>query len=98
MLRGGFIMSNKNINVRIDEDLKKQADELYSDLGLSLSTAIKIFLKQSIRKNGLPFELTLNSETQQALTEVKNNELETFQNLDELWADLNDDEDLSIDH
>lgn len=90
-------MANKNINVRIDENLKKEADELYSNLGLSLSTAIKIFLKQSVRKNGLPFELTLNTETQQALTEVKNNELETFNSLDELWADLND-EDSSIDN
>lgn len=83
-------MSNKNITIRIDEDLKKEADELYDSLGLTLSAAIKIFLKQSVRESGLPFELKLNRETQQAFLEVENNELEAFNNVDELWDDLND--------
>ena len=80
-----------NINIRIDDKLKKEADELYGDLGLSLSGAIKIFLKQSVRESGLPFELKLNRETQQAFLEVENNELEAFNNVDELWEDLNAD-------
>lgn len=83
-------MSNKNITIRIDENLKKEADELYDSLGLSLSAAIKIFLKQSVRESGLPFELKLNKETQQAFIEVETNELETFNTIDELWDDLND--------
>lgn len=83
-------MSNKNITIRIDENLKKEAEELYDSLGLSLSTAIKIFLKQSVRENGLPFELKLNKETEQAFLEVENNELEIFHSLDELWDGLND--------
>ena len=80
-----------NINIRIDDKLKKEADELYGDLGLSLSGAIKIFLKQSVRECSLPFELKLNRETQQAFLEVENNELEAFNNVDELWEDLNAD-------
>lgn len=84
-------MANININIRIDDKLKKEADELYGDLGLSLSGAIKIFLKQSVREGGLPFELKLNRETQQAFLEVENNELEAFNNVDELWEDLNAD-------
>lgn len=83
-------MSNKNITIRIDENLKKEAEELYDSLGLSLSTAIKIFLKQSVRESGLPFELKLNKETEQAFLEVENNELEIFHSLDELWDGLND--------
>lgn len=83
-------MSNKSITIRIDEDLKQKSDELYESLGLSLSAAIKIFLKQSIRESGLPFELKLNKESQKAFFEAESNELETFNNLDELWNDLND--------
>lgn len=57
---------------------------------MSLSGAIKIFLKQSIRESGLPFDLKLNRKSQQAFFEAENNELEAFNNLDELWDDLND--------
>lgn len=89
--KGCETMGNKNINVRIDEKLKNDADELYSSLGLSLSGAIKIFLKQSLREQGLPFELKLNRDTEQAFLEVENNELETFNNIDELWENLNAD-------
>jgi len=84
-------LSDIKINIRIDEDLKNEATELYDELGLSLTAAIKIFLKQSVRENRLPFELKLNEEKQQAFSEVENNELETFNSIDELWEDLNAD-------
>lgn len=80
-----------NINIRIDDKFKKEADELYGDLGLSLSGAIKIFLKQSVRECSLPFELKLNRETQQVFLKVENNELEAFNNVDKLWENLNTD-------
>ena len=40
-------MATTNINVRVDENLKKDADELFSDLGLNMSTAITMFLKSA---------------------------------------------------
>lgn len=83
-------MANKSITIRIDEELKEKSDQLYDSLGLSLPAAIKIFLKQSVRESGLPFDLKLNRESQQAFFEVQNNELEAFNNLDELWDNLND--------
>lgn len=46
-----------NLNIRVDDTLKKQAELIFSDLGLSLSTATTIFLKQVVRHNGIPFEL-----------------------------------------
>ena len=46
------------VNVRIDEDLKAKADALFDDLGLNMTTAIIMFLKASIRKNGIPFDIT----------------------------------------
>ena len=50
-------MATTNLNVRIDEDLKKSAEQLFSDLGLNMSAAITIFLKSSVDYNGIPFEI-----------------------------------------
>ena len=44
------------VQVRIDEDTRKQAVELFERLGLDIPTAIRMFLKQSIESNGLPFQ------------------------------------------
>lgn len=53
-------MKNVNVTLRVDEDLKKQADALFSDLGLNLSTAFNIFLRQSVREQRLPFQVSRN--------------------------------------
>lgn len=50
-------MAQTNINIRVDEDIKKQAEELFSGLGLNISTAVNIFLRQSLSTRGLPFEV-----------------------------------------
>ena len=50
-------MATTNINFRVDEKLKKEADRLFSDLGLNMSTAITIFLKSAVSCNGIPFEI-----------------------------------------
>lgn len=65
-------MATTNINVRVDTELKQSAEELFSDLGLNMSTAITMFLKSSVSHNGLPFEvkrITPNAETRKALAE-----------------------------
>lgn len=49
-------------NINIDSELKKSAQELYSDLGLDLSTAVNLFLKQSLREQKIPFEIKRESE------------------------------------
>gem|GEM_PF-913418 len=48
------------VNIRIEDGLKEQADELFEDLGLNMSTAFTIFIKTAIRHKGIPFELTTN--------------------------------------
>ena len=48
-------MATVNTSIKIDEETKKEAQKLFKDLGLSLSTAINIFLKQAIREKGIPF-------------------------------------------
>ena len=49
-----------NINLRIDDTLKKDAENLFNDLGLNMTTATTMFLKQCIRCNGIPFDLRLD--------------------------------------
>ena len=63
-----------NINVRIDPNTKKEAENLFKDLGMNISTAINLFLKQSIRNQGLPFSISRNvpnAETIKALKEAE---------------------------
>lgn len=51
-------MANINVTIRIDEDLKEEADQLFDDLGMSFTTAINVFVKQSLREGRIPFEIT----------------------------------------
>ena len=53
-------MSTVNVTFRVDEDIKKQADALFNELGMSLSTAFNIFLRQSVREQRLPFAVGKN--------------------------------------
>jgi len=46
-----------NINIRVDGDVKNRAQDVFTALGMDMTTAINIFLRQAIRKNGIPFEL-----------------------------------------
>ena len=46
------------INIRIDDNLKEKAEILFDELGLNMSTAFNIFIRQSIRQGGIPFEIT----------------------------------------
>lgn len=50
-------MATTNLNIRIDEDLKKQAEILFSDLGLNMSSAITFFLQSAVDYRGIPFEV-----------------------------------------
>lgn len=63
-----------NFSVRMDRDIKKQCEELYGELGINLTTAINVFLRQSIRAGGFPFDVRLerpNRETVAAMREAE---------------------------
>ena len=65
-------MANVNVTIRMDSDLKKQADDLFNELGMSMTTAITIFAKQAVREQKIPFDISLNipnAETIEALNE-----------------------------
>ena len=80
-------MAQTNINIRIDSFTKQKANELFENLGMNMSTAINIFLKQCIRVNGIPFEVSnqLNSDTIQTIKDAENgkNILGTFDNVED---------------
>lgn len=50
-------MAATNIQVRVDQELKAEAEQLFADIGLDMPTAIRLFLKQSVIYNGIPFPL-----------------------------------------
>jgi len=52
-----MVTVNTNINIRVDSDVKTRAQDVFSSMGLDMTTAINIFLRQSIRRNGIPFKL-----------------------------------------
>ena len=65
-------MAKVSTNISLDADLKKASQELFSDLGMDLTTAVTVFIKQSLRVQGLPFTVTRenpNDETEAALNE-----------------------------
>jgi len=63
-----------NFSVRMDSDIKKQCEALYNELGINLTTAINVFLRQSIRVGGFPFDVRMgqqNKETVLAMLEAE---------------------------
>lgn len=66
--------SISNVSFRIDKDLKDEATSLFESLGMTLTTAFNIFLRQSVREKGLPFAVTTvapNKETLKAIEETR---------------------------
>ena len=51
-----------NVNIRLDEELKKQTELLLADMGLNMTTAVNIFLRQVVRTGGIPFEITTRTD------------------------------------
>ena len=84
-----------NISIRMDSDLKIQADKLFNELGMNLSTAFNIFVRQSLREGRIPFNISLNqpnAETIEALQEAeriaRDPNVKSYSDLNELFSDL----------
>ena len=79
----------------MDSDVKARADALFAELGMNLTTAFNIFVRQSLREGGVPFEVKvgqLSKETIAAMVEAeriaKDPSVKGYTDLDELFADL----------
>ena len=90
-----YIMATTNLNIRTDKEIKDQADRIFSELGLNMTTAINMFLRTTIRENGIPFSLKLdvpNEITAAAIEEgrriASNNSVKSYNNMDDLKAAL----------
>ena len=89
-----FMSATTNVSIRMDVELKKKAEELFSDLGLNMTVAMIMFLKQAVRNQGIPFEISRipNAETISAMLEADRIALDPnikgYTDLDELFKDL----------
>lgn len=67
-------MANVNVTIRMDANLRKEAALLFDDLGIGLNQAVTIFVKQAVREQKIPFEISRNvpnKETLDAFKEVE---------------------------
>ena len=87
--------STTNISIRMDSDLKTPADALFAELGMDLSTAFNIFIRQSLREGRIPFEVSLNQPNKETIAArleaeriARNPNVKGYDDLDELFADL----------
>jgi DNA-damage-inducible protein J len=83
-----------NLSIRMDTALKQQAEQLFAELGMNMTTAFNVFVRQSVRQGGIPFEIKLdtpNTETIAAMEDVNNNRnmSRTFDSVEDLFRDLN---------
>ena len=82
-----YSMKNDSmINIRIDADLKKQAEDIFEQLGMSMSGAITIFLKQVVRDNAVPLSLNLQPLDEQI--KFARSHRSSGKNAEELLADV----------
>lgn len=87
-------MANTSMNIRMDSEVKKQAEALFGEIGMTMTTAINIFLKQSIRENGIPFELKVNTPNAETLEAIHEGEKiiyegkSRFNSAEEMFLDL----------
>lgn len=86
-------MATTSITIRMDENLKKQAEVLFEEMGLNMTTAFTIFAKAVVRQHKIPFEIAVdipNAETLAAIDDVNHgrNLSRTFHSVAELMEDL----------
>ena len=64
-------MATTNLNIRTDKEIKDQAEIIFNELGLNMTTAINMFLRSTIREHGIPFELKLDIPNEKTLEAIK---------------------------
>lgn len=89
-----------NISIRMDRELKERADEFFNEIGMNMTTAFNVFIRQTLREGRIPFRISVdrpNEETIAAMLEGERLAYDTsvkgYTDLDELFAELNKDED-----
>ena len=60
-----------NVSIRMDAEIKTEAEELFSELGLILGAAVNVFVRQAVRRGGIPFKVTLGKDRGRELAAVE---------------------------
>ena len=91
-------MPKVSTNINLDLDLKKSAQELFADFGLDMTTAITMFLRQSVREQRIPFEIRReipNKRTLEAMEEAlrisRDDSVKSYSTIEELKKALEED-------
>ena len=85
-------MSKTSMSIRLDSEVKEQAQQVFNSLGMDMTTAINIFLRQAIQSQGLPFDVRLdeNRKLLEVLTDLDQNRnmSQSFESVSDLMEDL----------
>lgn len=88
-------MANVNVTIRMDENLRKEAAILFDDLGIGLNQAVTLFVKQAVREQRIPFEISRNIPNKETIDAFKEIELmqagiiphKEYNDIDEMFED-----------
>ena len=64
-------MAQINVNIRMDEDLRREFDSLCNGLGLTMTVAFNVFARAAVRRQKIPFELSMDASNPEATAEIK---------------------------
>jgi DNA-damage-inducible protein J len=82
--------TNAVVRARIDEKTKKQAAQVLKKMGLTVSDAFRLMMVRTATEKRLPFDLQPNAETAAAIREARSGKLKKFSTVEDLMADLNE--------
>lgn len=88
-------METTTLNIRTDKEIKVKAEQIFDALGLNMSTAVNIFLRQAIRENGIPFDVKLSTPSERTMAAIEegrtiagDKSVKGYSNMDDLRAAL----------
>lgn len=83
-------MESINLNIHVDKSVKLAAEKIFEELGLDMTTAVNIFLRQTILENGIPFELKLNVPNDTTLTAIEEGRKMAYNTTEKGYTNIND--------
>lgn len=89
-------METTNINIRMEKNIKEEAEYLFSEFGMNMTTAINIFVRQAVRQGKIPFEISLNKPNAETIAAIKEVQLmkkdpslgKIYMDVDEMMKEL----------
>jgi len=89
------VAETTNLSIRMNKELKEQAEQLFSELGMNMTTAFNIFVRQAVRQGKIPFEISMsipNAETTAAIEEAnkisRDPDAKRYSSFEELVAEV----------